>query len=249
VADRVILSERADGVACLRMNDEKGRNVFSAELVEELIRGLEALEAGEKTKALILEGLPDVFCAGAEKEGLLDLCDGKAVVRDLLISEKLLGVPFPVIAAMEGHALGGGLVMGLCGDIVIAARESRYGAVFMSMGFTPGMGCTMLLEEMVGPYLAAEMMFTGRRLRGSELESKGTHINYVLPRSEVRAKAEDVALQIAEKNIKSLYLLKNVLSARKRKLLIDARVQEDLMHRLSFSFPETRKTIEEMYGG
>ncbi len=249
MADRVILDVRSDGVASLKMNDVGGRNAFSAEFAEDLLRALEELETKHGPKVLILEGLPDVFSAGAEKQGLLDICDGKVLVKDLLVSEKLLSVPFPVIAAMEGHALGGGLVMGLCSDIAIAARESRYGAVFMSMGFTPGMGCTKLLEEMVGPYLAAEMMFTGRRFRGSELEGKGVHINYILPKSEVRAKADDVALQIAEKNIKSLYLLKNVLSARKRKLLVDARVQEDLMHRVSFSFPETRKTIEELYGG
>jgi polyketide biosynthesis enoyl-CoA hydratase PksI len=249
MAKRVVLDVRPNGVATLKMNDVENKNAFSAEFAEELIHGLDALENEHAPKVVVLSGLPDVFCAGAEKKGLLDLCDGKVVVKDLLISEKLLSVPFPVIAAMEGHALGGGLVMGLCCDIVIAAKESRYGAVFMSMGFTPGMGCTKLLEEMVGPYLAAEMMFTGRRMRGSELEGKRTHINYILSKSEVRAKADDVALQIAEKNIKSLYLLKNVLSARKRKLLVDARVQEDLMHRLSFSFPETRKTIEELYGG
>jgi polyketide biosynthesis enoyl-CoA hydratase PksI len=188
-----------------------------------------------------------VFCGGAEKQALLDLCDGKAAVKDLVICERLLDAPFPIVAAVEGHAIGGGLAVAVCCDIVVAARESRYGAVFMSLGFTPGMGCTTLLAGLVGPYLASEMMFTGKRFRGSELEGRGTHLNYVLPRAEVMGKARDVAEQIAEKDARSIMLLKQALSAKKKKLLVDARLQEDLMHRITFSFPETRRTIEEQY--
>jgi polyketide biosynthesis enoyl-CoA hydratase PksI len=117
----------------------------------------------------------------------------------------------------------------------------------MSLGFTPGMGCTTLLAELVGPFLASEMMFTGKRFRGSELEDRGTHINYILPRAEVMTRARDIAEQIAEKDDRSISLLKHALSVRKKKLLIDARLQEDLMHRISFSFPETRRTIQELY--
>jgi polyketide biosynthesis enoyl-CoA hydratase PksI len=200
-----------------------------------------------KPKVLILQGLPDVFSGGAEKENLMGLCKGRIHVKDLLISEKLINTPFPVIAAMEGHAMGGGFVMAMCCDIVLAARESRYGAVFMLMGFTPGMGCTTLLAQLVGPFIANEMMFTGKRFRGSELAKKSTNINYILPKKEIMPKAEDIALQISEKNIKSIYLLKNTLSSKKKKLLIEARSQEDLMHRISFAFPETKAAIQDFY--
>jgi polyketide biosynthesis enoyl-CoA hydratase PksI len=165
----------------------------------------------------------------------------------MVISERLISAEFPVIAAMEGHAMGGGLVIGLCSDIVILSRESRYGAVFMTMGFTPGMGCTTLLPELVGPYIASEMMYTGKRFKGSELEKKGVHINYILPKTQVLPKAKDIALQISERNVKSLKLLKYTLSSKKKKLLIDARVQEDMMHRISFGFPETKEIIKEFY--
>ena len=202
--------------------------------------------AGNKT-GVFLQGLQDVFCGGGDKETLLGLCDGKVSLQDLLVSEKLVSITFPVIAAMEGHAMGGGFVMAACCDMVVAARESRYGAVFMNMGFTPGMGCTTLIELLVGPFVASEMMFTGKRFRGSQLAAKSTNINYIVSRDQVMEVARDMALQIAEKNIQSLHLLKHALSARKKKLLIDARLQEDLMHRLSFSFPETRQTILDTY--
>jgi polyketide biosynthesis enoyl-CoA hydratase PksI len=109
------------------------------------------------------------------------------------------------------------------------------------------MGCTTLLPELVGPFIANEMMYTAKRFRGRELVGRGTNVNYILPRARVLPKAVDIALQIAEKNPKSVRLLKRALAARKKKLLIDARLQEDLMHELSFSFPETKAIIKEFY--
>lgn len=243
---RIITRLEDSGIAYLQMNDSDKNNTFSDDFIAELIGEVDKITE-LKPKVLILHGLPDVFSAGAEKKNLLGLCEGRIHVKDLLISEKLVYTPFPVIAAMEGHALGGGFAMAMCCDIVLAALESRYGAVFMLMGFTPGMGCTTLLAQLVGPFIANEMMFTGKRFRGSELTKKSTNINYILPKREIMRKAEDIALQISENNIKSIYLLKNTLSAQKKKLLIEARLQEDLMHRISFAFPETKKAIQDFY--
>lgn len=236
-----------DGVARIKMLDTEGKNIFSDRLIRGIVTAVDKLESDKQTKVAILEGLPDVFSGGAEKETLVALSEGELRVKDLLISERLVAAEFPVIAAMEGHAMGGGLVMALCCDIVIAARESRYGTVFMNMGFTPGMGCTTLLQGLVGSYIANEMMYTGKRFRGRELAEKSTNINYILPKSEVPAKARDIALQIAEKNLQSVHLLKYALSASKKKALVEARLQEDMMHRISFGYPETKETIERFY--
>lgn len=248
MSKRVEHSIEDNGIAYLRMVDTVGKNIFSHEFVAEFLVELDAIEAANPT-VLVIQGLDDVFSGGADKESLMELANGELVVRDLVISERLINTRFPVIAAMEGHAMGGGLVIGLCADIIIAARESRYGAVFMTMGFTPGMGTTTLLQQLVGPYIAAEMMYTGRRFRGKELAEKGCGFNYILPKAEVLQKAKDVALQIAERNPKSVALLKYALSAPKKKLLIDARLQEDMMHAISFGYPETKKIIESFYAG
>jgi polyketide biosynthesis enoyl-CoA hydratase PksI len=243
----VALEQEDNGIAVITMQDTDGKNVFSDYLINGLIEVIDELENSLQPPVAILRGLPDIFSGGAEKETLIGLSEGKLHVKDLLISERLIHAPFPIIAAMEGHAVGGGLVMAVCCDMVIAARESRYGAVFRNMGFTPGMGCTGLLQELVGPYIANEMMLTGKRFKGRELADKGTNINYILPKNQVIDKAHDLALQIAEKNIKSVYLLKYALSAKKKKLLIDARVHEDFMHRLSFGFSETKERIRNFY--
>jgi polyketide biosynthesis enoyl-CoA hydratase PksI len=235
------------GVADVHMRDREGRNILREVFVRSLLDALDAVDRDPRVKVAVLRGLDDVFCGGGEKDTLLGLCEGRVTTQDLLVSEKLLDVHVPVVAAMEGHAMGGGLVMAACCDLAVAARESRYGAVFMTMGFTPGMGCTTLLELLVGPFVASEMMFTGRRFRGSQLAERSTNINYIVPRTQVLPRARDLGSQVAEQNVRPLRLLKHALAARKKELLVRARLQEDLMHQLSFSFPETRATIEERY--
>ncbi len=247
MGDRVQSSEPHPGIAVLTMDDETGNNIFTESFIHDFLEAFDMVENEIDPSVLIIRGNDKVFCGGADKQTLLDLCDGKVVVKDMALSERVVNAEFPVIAAVEGHGVGGGLALALCCDITVFARESRYGAVFMNMGFTPGMGTTTLLPELMGQFIANEMMFSGKRFRGSELEGKGTNINYILPRKDVMKKAMDIALQIAEKNVKSLRILKYTVGLRKRQLLAQARMQEDLMHRISFGFAETKRTIEDMY--
>lgn len=247
MGNRIRLDMKGDGILLFQMQDAEGSNIFTDAFIAEFLEALDEAEQSIKPKVIILSGLQDVFCGGGEKKTLMELCEGKINVKDLVLSERLLNTPSPVIASMEGHAMGGGLVVGLCCDIVLAAEESRYGAVFMNMGFTPGMGCTTLLQGLVGPFIANEMMLTGKRFKGRELKEKGVNINYILPKEKLAAKAYNIAVQISEKNIQSLTLLKNALSSGKRKLLVDARLQEDMMHKITFAQPETKKTIQEFY--
>jgi polyketide biosynthesis enoyl-CoA hydratase PksI len=247
MTDSITMSEDASGITYLKLNDTKHKNCFTDAFIADFIKALDAVEENKSPQVLVLHGLPDVFCAGADKENLIALSRGEVRVKDLLISERILNIKCPVIAAMEGHAVGGGLMVAVCCDMVVAARESRYGATFMELGFTPGMGCTMLLELLVGPFLAAEMMYTARLFKGSELAARGAQFNAIVPRDEVMKTALDMALRIQDKNPDSLALLKYTLTARKKKLLVEARVQEDLMHRITFGLPETKRRIEELY--
>lgn len=239
--------DESNAIATIHMNDEEGRNIFSENFVKSFLRALEKLEKKIHPKVAILRGLKDVFCGGGDKQTLLALTTGEITTNDLILSERMLNMPFPIIAAMEGHAIGGGLLIGACSDIVIMAEESRYGAVFMNMGFTPGMGSTTLLPALLGPYVATEFLFSGKRYKGKELINKGCNINHILPRESVLKKAKDIAGQISEKTAPTIYLLKHSLNTVKKKMLIDARLQEDLMHQLSFSFPETKEIIKEFY--
>ncbi|MGE3854486.1 MAG: polyketide synthase [Planctomycetota bacterium] len=246
MSDTVKLIDDGDGVYTLHMQDAANQNIFSNEFVDAVLGRLNEFNAIDTAKVLILRGLPDVFAAGADKESLVALAEGRFHVKDLIISEKLLETNVPVIAAMEGHAVGGGLVMALCSDVIIMAEESRYGVNFMQMGFTPGMGCTRLLQLLVGPYIANEMMFTGARLKGRHFQNL-VQVNYVLPAPKVFDKAMKLAQHMAEKPRAALEYLKYSVTLPKRQALQEARVHEDFMHRLTFAAPGMRERINELY--
>ena len=97
-------------IGVLSMNDPESKNTFTDDFVEDYIDVLTKLQTDCPYKAIILTGLPDVFCAGAAKEALMSIFEGGLEVKDLALSELLITIPVPVIAAMEGAALGGGFV-------------------------------------------------------------------------------------------------------------------------------------------
>lgn len=239
------LSVDESGIAVLHMRDETGKNAFSRTFVEQLLEKLAAL-SDEKVKVCIIRGLDEVFCAGGDREVLLDLAEGRVAPYDLLLTRSLLEVPVPTIGAMAGHAVGGGLIFGLCCDVVLMGKESRYGCNFMDMGFTPGMGTTGLLQAAVGEYLAAEMMLGCQYFRGSHFEGR-SNVNYVLPRDKVLDKAMSVARRFADKPRFALTLLKRSLSLPRRKAFEDARTVESMMHEICFAHPETSERIRENY--
>lgn len=236
----------AEGVAELALADVEGRNAFSEAFVNELLAVAETLGRNRDLRVIVLTGLPDVFAAGAPRELLEKLARGEFVPSDITLSKAILDMPVPTIAAMEGHATGGGLALGLCADLVVMARESRYGASFMNMGFTPGMGITKLLEHVLSPAMAHEMLYTGEYKKGREFETR-SGVNYVVDRSEVRRKSFDLAASIAEKPRVSLELLKRALSTGRRQAFEATRTIESMMHEITFSDPVVRRRIEDEY--
>lgn len=236
------------GIATVVMDDGPGRNAMSEAFVRELSETLRALAACAEARVAVLLGRPDVFSAGASREMLEAILDGKLTPSDILLPRAVLDVPVPVIAAMEGHAVGGGLALGLCADIILIARESNYGCNFMSLGFTPGMGTTRLLEHVLSPAIAHEMMYTGQVFRGRHFEGR-SGFNYILPRAQVRPQALELAARIAEKPRPAVEALKRVLSADKRQAVEAARTAEAMMHAITFTGPEVRRLIEENYAG
>jgi polyketide biosynthesis enoyl-CoA hydratase PksI len=239
----VTLQLASDGVATLQMSDTAGKNALSEPFAAALLARLREVEASRETKALVIQGLPDVFCSGAPRDVLERVLDGEVVPGDLALAKAILDLPIPVIAALEGHALGGGLALALCADVLILARESRYGCTFMNLGFTPGMGVTRLLELVVGSPLAFEMLVGGEPMKGSRFEGK---VNHVLPRAEVFPRALDVARRFAEKPLPALRALKRSLSLTRRRAFESARTLETLMHEIIFAQPElVRRFLDE----
>lgn len=234
------------GVAILSFRDSASRNALDSRTVPLLESTLLDLGRDPQVKVIVLEGLPDVFCSGGSREMLLALAKGEQAPADLLLPKRVLDVPVPVIAAMAGHAIGGGLALGVCADLVLIARESRYGCSFMNFGFTPGMGTTRLLEHVLSPAVAHELLLTGENIRGARFEGR-SGFNYILPRAEVVAKARELAQRIAEKPRRSLELLKRTLSLPKRQCFEATYTVESLMHQITMQAPDVARLIEEEF--
>jgi len=243
----LVTCEIDSGIAVIRMQDFAGKNALSHAMTLQLEQCIAELRGDERIRAVVLAGLPEYFCTGASREVLNDLVASRLPPADLLLPRVLLDIPMPVIAAMEGHAIGGGLAVGLCADLIVAAQESYYSCNFMNYGFTPGVGTTRLLEYALGPALAHEMLLTGRCFKGGHFAERGV-FNHVVARAEVMATAMDLAARIAEKPRIALAALKLTLSSRKRELFEAARSVEILMHQITFAQSETAQLIRAEFG-
>ena len=230
------------GIRVIQLDDAAGRNSLNEAMVDAL---LEALKIPDDTRCVVLTGLPDVFCAGASQDLLRRLAKGNIHPTDIWLAKAILDLPVPSIAAMSGHGIGGGLALGVACDLVVMAKESRYGCSFLDLGFTPGMGLTKLLEHVLSTAMAHELLYTGENKKGASFEGKG--VNYVLPRDEVLPKAMDLAARIADKPRYALETLKRTLSIGRRQAFEQTRTTEALMHEVCFAQPEVKRRIEDNY--
>ena len=228
-------TQLVDGVLTLRMGDAASRNGLSGAMVSALMAGF--LRANEEdVLAVVLCGLPEVFCSGATKEILDSLRDSKIAPDELGLGKRVLQCPVPVIAACRGWAVGGGFALALSCDFVVLADERRYGFNFIDLGITPGMGSTVLAERFLAKSIAQELLFSGELRRGRAFAHTG--INYVTPADVVEQRAADLAFRIAEKPRTSITLLKQHFAAQRLVRLEQALAGEVEMHR------ETLKNLD-----
>lgn len=242
----IVLTKESSGIATLQMADLVGKNALTPEFVEHLVEHLATIKLDSDIKVVVVAGTEEIFCSGADLDTLIKLCKRELKPVDIILSKMMLDIPVPVISAMEGHAIGGGLALGLCADVAILAQESRYGCSFMNMGFTPGMGITKLMEHYMSPAIAQEMQYTGKFYQGRDLIGK-TNFNYILPKADVLEKANALAESMAEKPRKALSVLKRYQSMQRRKLFEETYSIETMMHELTFNEEEILKIIQENY--
>lgn len=206
----VDLQEIEPGIVQVTMQERIHKNTFSTELITGLMQAFESLRANMDCKVVILTGYDTYFACGGTQEGLLALYEGKAKMTDLHLYSMPLECDVPIIAAMQGHGLGGGLCLGLFCDFVIMSRESTYACNHMSYGFTPGDGATLILPRVLGQPLAQELLFTGKNIKGADLADRGAVVP-ILPRKDVLPYAIKMARELAEKPRESLMLLKQYM--------------------------------------
>ncbi len=190
--------EVADGVGTIRLDRPK-MNALDAQMQEE-IRGL-ATEASERddVKAVVIWGGERVFAAGADIKEMAAMSHTDMVKRSSGLTSAFTAVariPKPVVAAVNGYALGGGCELTLCADIRIAADNAVLGQPEILLGIIPGAGGTQRLSRLVGPSRAKDIIFTGRFVKAEEALVIGL-VDRVVPADQVYAEAVAWAGQFA----------------------------------------------------
>lgn len=233
-------------IAIVTMEDRASRNCFSPRFIEGVERAFEAIAARESARVVVIKGYEHYFCCGGTREELDLLATGKAAFTDFPFFDILLRSPVPVIAAMQGHAIGGGFVFGLYADLIVLGRECLYSANFMQYGFTPGMGATWALPARLGTTLGWEMLFSARNYHGGELRERGAPLR-VVPKGEVVGHALEIAREVALKPPLALRELKRAFVDSVRSAHAEAVRREVAMHAVTFPRPEVRERIARLY--
>lgn len=243
----VALHELGSGIVQITMEDRVSRNTFSKELVAGLMNAFQHVAGNPAYKVVVLTGYDNYFCCGGTKEELIRIFKGEIKFNDIDFFTLPLECPLPVIAAMQGHGIGAGLVFGLYADFPIMAKESIYSANFMRYGFTPGVGGTMMLPLKFGEVLGSEMLYTAENYRGGQLKDRGVQLK-VVSRADVLKEALLMARELAEKPRQSLTILKTHLTRHIKAKLPEVIEQELKMHEISFHLPEVEERINTLFG-
>jgi polyketide biosynthesis enoyl-CoA hydratase PksI len=234
------------GIAVVSMADRESRNRFSEALVQGLCAAFERIEKASETRAVVVHGYDSYFCCGGTLEELLQLSSGQLQFTAFHYYDLLLRCSVPVIAAMQGHAIGGGLVFGAYADLIVLAEECIYCANFMDYGFTPGLGATAIIPRRFGELLGHEMLLTARSYHGGELRARGAPVR-VTPRAHVIDEALMLARDLATKPPETLRQLKQAFVSAFRTEQETAVQRELRMHEVCFADPRVRERIVTHY--
>jgi enoyl-CoA hydratase len=186
-------------IATVTLNRPKVLNALSPDLIRELTGALADLDADENIRAVVLTGGPKVFAAGADISDMADRSAVEQLRRDQTGRwTPLSGFSKPLIAAVNGYALGGGCEVVLMCDLVIAGETARFGQPEINLGIIPGAGGTQRWPRTAGKYAAMEVMLTGAAITAQRAYELGI-VNKVVPAEMTIALAQRMAREIAAK--------------------------------------------------
>lgn len=191
--------EVKDNIAILTVNRPDALNALNLDVLRDINEAVEKAEADEDVYVLVLTGAGRSFVAGADIAQMKDLTPVEARAfgeYGNMVFAKIEGLSKPVIAAVNGFALGGGCELAMSCDIIIAGEKAKFGQPETGLGITPGFGGTQRLPRIVGAAKAKELIFTAKTIGAEEALSIGL-VSAVIPTDELMNKALELAGQIA----------------------------------------------------
>jgi len=194
----LVLQERpADGVVLLRLNRPQVLNALNLALRRELAAQFRDLGLRDDVRCIVLTGSEKAFCAGADLNEYVDATPTEIIGRNMpLLWDAVADCPKPVIAAVNGYALGGGCELAMHADIIIAGESAMFGQPEVRVGLIPGGGATQRLTRAVGKFVAMKLLMTGEPLTAAAAAASGL-VSTVVADDQVLPEALKLAVEIA----------------------------------------------------
>jgi enoyl-CoA hydratase len=208
-----ILVETHDAVGLIRLNRPAALNALCAALIGELGRALDAFETDDAIGAVVITGSDRAFAAGADIKEMSGRSYMDVYLSDFITDgwERITTCRKPIIAAVAGHALGGGCEVAMMCDTIIAADTAKFGQPEILLGVIPGSGGTQRLTRFVGKAKAMDMILTGRTMDAAEAERSGL-VSRVVPADKLLDEALAVAKRIAQMSRPSVMIAKEAVN-------------------------------------
>lgn len=165
----MILTETRERVGLVTLNRPEARNALNLQLLTELMDALESFDRGDSVGAMVIAGSEKAFAAGADIKEMADNTVGQMRESKFIPTfSRLLSIQKPVIAAVSGWALGGGMEIALACDMIVASESAKFGQPEITIGVIPGAGGTQRLAHALGKPIAMEMILNNRTLSAVE---------------------------------------------------------------------------------
>jgi len=211
--DPLLVERPSDALAVLRLNRPQVRNALNLEVRARLADEVTRHAADPAIRCLIITGSDTVFAAGADISQMAEAGPIEIMARNLQkYWRTIMDCPKPVIAAIEGYALGGGLELALCADIIVAGDGARLGLPEVKIGILPGGGGTQKLARLIGSKRAMLLLMTGRLFSAAEALSMGV-VSEVAPAGQALARAVEIATVIAAQPPIAVMQIKEIVNA------------------------------------
>lgn len=196
--DLVAVQLSPRGVATLTLNDSQRRNAMGRDMASAFAERIGELRQRAGLRAVIITGAGSAFAAGGDlemlrKKAALDRETNRSEMLDFYRAFLgILDLPVPVVAAVNGHAIGAGFCLALACEARVVSTDAKLGLTFTRLGLHPGMGATYFLPRIAGLAVANDLLISGRVVDAAEAHAMGL-VNYVVPADEVEARAHQMA--------------------------------------------------------
>jgi len=240
--ETILVETPSAGVTLIRLNRPEALNALNTKLLGELGQALDAAEADEAVRCVVLTGSEKAFAAGADIKEMSDKTYAQMFSMDFFTpaARRLEQFRKPIIAAVAGYALGGGCEIAMLCDFIIAAETAKFGQPEINLGVMPGIGGTQRLTRYVGKSKAMDMMLTARMMDAAEAERAGL-VSRIVPADNLLDEALAAAAKIASQSPLAVLMNKELVDAAYETTLSAGVTMERRLFHSLFAFEDQKE--------